>query len=162
MKGKLRNMAGIYITSNDKMLLLYRVGSRVINPSWSNIGGHFEKDELNDAKAAMLRELNEEVGVNENDLKNIKLRYVTLRLKNDEIRVNYYFFADLKQGVEVQSNCDEGILEWVPLEEVNLRKMPFTAQGVLKHYMDIGKADNKIYAGISMVDEVKFIPLEEF
>ena len=51
MDGKLRNMTAIYLTQNGKMLMLYRVGSRVVSPSWCGIGGHFEKDELNDAKA---------------------------------------------------------------------------------------------------------------
>lgn len=39
----LRNMTGIYISSNNKMLLLYRIGSKVGEPSWRNVGGHFEE-----------------------------------------------------------------------------------------------------------------------
>lgn len=65
----LRNMTSIYIMSNNKMLLLYRVGSRVGGPSWRGIGGHFEKDELNNPKACVLRELFEEAGITENDNK---------------------------------------------------------------------------------------------
>ena len=40
MDGKLRNMAGIYITDKDRnrMLLLYRIGSKVVQPSWCSIG----------------------------------------------------------------------------------------------------------------------------
>ena len=79
MEGKLRNMTAIYLTQNGKMLMLYRVGSRVVSPSWCGIGGHFEKDELNDAKAAMLREMNEEIGLFEHDIENLKFKYVTLR-----------------------------------------------------------------------------------
>lgn len=71
MDGKLRNMAGVYIIDRDKMLLLYRIGSRVVEPSWCNIGGHMEKEELNDTKAGMLRELNEEIGLTESDLSDI-------------------------------------------------------------------------------------------
>lgn len=41
MSGKLRNMATIYIRNNDHMLMLYRIGSRVVLPSWCGIGGHF-------------------------------------------------------------------------------------------------------------------------
>lgn len=105
MEGRLRNMASLYITSNDKMLLLYRIGSRVVAPSWCGIGGHFEKEELNDAKAAILREVSEEIGITEEDLMNLRLRYITLRYKNQEIRQNYYFFAELKEGVKVQEHC---------------------------------------------------------
>lgn len=31
---KLRNMTSIYILREDCLLLLYRVGSRVVEPSW--------------------------------------------------------------------------------------------------------------------------------
>lgn len=51
----LRNMTTIYIIFKNKMLLLYRVGSRVVQPSWCGIGGHFEKGELNNPKACVLR-----------------------------------------------------------------------------------------------------------
>ena len=49
MEGKLRNMTSIYILDdNDRMLLLYRMGSKVISDSYTGTaGGHFEKDELN-------------------------------------------------------------------------------------------------------------------
>ena len=42
MDGKLRNMTSIYITREDKMLLLFRQGSRVVNNVWvGSAGGHF-------------------------------------------------------------------------------------------------------------------------
>ena len=106
MQGKLRNMASVYITDGNRMLLLYRVGSRVVAPSWCGVGGHFEKEELNDAKAAILREVWEEIGLRECDLKNLKLRYITLRNKNGEIRQNYYFFAELAKGTRIEKKCN--------------------------------------------------------
>lgn len=52
MEGKLRNMASVYIQKNNKILLLYRQGGRVINDVWvGSAGGHFETFELNDARA---------------------------------------------------------------------------------------------------------------
>ena len=36
---------------------------------------------MNNARAAMLRELHEETGLSENDLESIRLKYVTLRYK---------------------------------------------------------------------------------
>ena len=118
MEGKLRNMTAIYLTQNGKMLMLYRIGSRVVAPSWCGIGGHFEKDELNDAKAAMLREMNEEIGLSEHDLENPCFKYVTLRAKNGEIRQNYYFFADLKENAVLKTDCNEGKLEWVKIQDI--------------------------------------------
>ena len=59
--GKLRNMTSVYLICEDKMLLLYRQGSRVVNDMWiGSAGGHFEENELNDAGACVLRELEEE------------------------------------------------------------------------------------------------------
>lgn len=158
----LRNMTSMYIMSKNKMLLLYRVGSRVVGPSWCGIGGHFEKDELNNPKACVLRELFEETGITENDIGTVKLKYVTLRMKNNEIRQNYYYFTEL-QNTEIDiDSCDEGTLEWVDMNKVLDREMPFTAKECLKHYLSKGKEDNKLYAGVTTELGVKFIELEEF
>ena len=86
MDGKLRNMTSLYITDADRMLLLFRQGSRVVNDVWvGSAGGHFEESELNDAKACVLRELEEELGLRENDIRNLALRDVTLRRIKGEI-----------------------------------------------------------------------------
>lgn len=162
MEGKLRNMTAIYITYQGKMLMLYRVGSRVVAPSWCGIGGHFEKDELNNAKAAILREMNEEIGLSEEDLDNFRMRYVTLRNKNGEIRQNYYFFAELKDGAEIKTDCDEGTLEWVELDKACEREMPFTAKGVLEHYMSTGRFTEALYGGVTTSDGVIFSEMDEF
>ena len=56
MDGILRNMTSIYLFKGGKVLLLYRQGGRVVNNVWTgSAGGHFEKNELNDAKACVLR-----------------------------------------------------------------------------------------------------------
>ncbi len=162
MDGKLRNMTSIYILDGDKMLLLYRIGSRVVAPSWCGIGGHFEKDELNDAGACLLRELYEEIGLRAEDLSDLRMRYVTLRMKNGEIRQNYYFFANLKEGVTVQEGCNEGILKWVPLNEIQGLPMPFTAEYVLRHYLETGHYTEAVYGGIACSDGVRFVELSEF
>ena len=58
MDGKLRHMTSIYLYDDEKMLMLYRIGSRVVNNSYiGTAGGHFENNELNDAKKCILREL---------------------------------------------------------------------------------------------------------
>lgn len=145
-----------------EMLLLYRIGSRVVAPSWCGIGGHFEAPELNDARAAALRELEEEIHLTEDSLEQLQLRYVTMRLKNGEVRQNYYFFAELKDGVSVDLRCDEGICEWVPYEDVMKRKMPYTAKFVVEHYLKKGQENADVYAGIAHPEGVLFQVLEEF
>lgn len=161
-QGKLRNMVSLYIIHQEKMLLLYRIGSRVVPPCWCGIGGHFEKEELNDAKAALLREVQEEIGLTEADLCELELRYITLRNKNGEVRQNYYFFAHLAPGAEVSGNCEEGILEWVGLENVRQRDMPFTAEYVIRHYLTEGHLNHKQYCGIAAEGGVVFHPLVDF
>ena len=71
MQGKLRNMTSIYLYDRQKeeILMLYRIGSKVVKESYiGTAGGHFEKDELNDAKKCVLRELKEETGLTEDDI----------------------------------------------------------------------------------------------
>lgn len=162
MDGKLRNMTALYLVSEDKMLLLYRIGSRVLrNPCWCGIGGHFEKEELNDARAALLREVSEEIGLAEKDMEGLQLRYITLRQKDGEIRQNYYFFARLATGTVVQDTCDEGVLEWVPLTEVCGKDMPYTAGYVIRHYLETGRRDETLYCGVADRQGVQFVALEE-
>ena len=81
MEGKLRNMTCIYLFRGERVLLLYRQGGRVVNNVWTgSAGGHFEEYELNDAKACVLRELREELGLGPENLDNLALRYVTCLL----------------------------------------------------------------------------------
>lgn len=110
----------------------------------------------------MLRELNEEIGVTESDLLNISLRYVTLRLKNGEVRQNYYFFANLNNQEFQLTECKEGILQWVEINQILKLKMPFTAKEVLRHYLSIGRYSNNVYTGIATDKQVVFHKLSEF
>lgn len=159
---KFRNMTAIYLRRNGRLLLLYRTGSRVIGDSWTgSAGGHFEKDELNDPRACVLRELREETGLTEGDLENLALRYVTLRLKNGEVRQNHYFFADLKPHVQnVTSN--EGELHWFAPEQTAALNMPHSARHMLDHYLAVGQHDNVLRCGISRADRTDFVPMEEY
>ncbi len=166
MDGKLRNMTALYVTdrtdaTHPKLLMLYRIGSRVIDPSWCGIGGHFEPDEVNDARACVLREAREEIGLTEDALENLRMRYIVLRQKNGEIRHNYYFFADLKPGVRVNLTCDEGVPKWVDYAEVNRLPMPYSAQYALEHYFAEGMWTDNVYVGAAYVGGMHFAMLEE-
>ena len=113
MDGKLRNMTAIYIMYKNKILLLYRQGGRVVNNVWvASAGGHFEQNELNDAKSCVLREMKEELGITEAVFQNIDMRYVTLRRTKGEIRQNYYFFAELSKELDFEILSSEGALKW--------------------------------------------------
>lgn len=164
MDGKLRNMTSIYLKKNGKFLLLYRIGSRVVGNSYTGTaGGHMEEAELNNPRACVLRELFEETGLTEQDMENLQFRYITLRLKNGEVRQNYYFFADLAEHVEISSlTSNEGELHWFAPEEVENLNMPHSAKYMLLHYLETGQFTDWLYGGMTTEDGVIFTELKEF
>lgn len=162
MDGKLRNMTSVYITNADQMLLLLRQGGRVVNNVWvGSAGGHFEDFELNDARACILRELEEELSLKANDLKSLSLRYVTLRWINGEIRQNYYFFAELNKYVNRNLTSNEGICKWFDYSELLSLEMPFTAKYVIAHYLETGHKTDAIYGGVADGEKVVFTQISD-
>lgn len=162
MDGKLRNMTAVYIMYENRILLLYRQGGRVVNDVWvASAGGHFEPNELNDAKSCVLREMKEELGITEAVFKNIDMRYVTLRRTKGEIRQNYYFFAELCKEIDFEISSNEGILKWFDTSELHELEMPYTAKYVMEHFLATGRFNNKMYGGIANGKQVVFTELPE-
>lgn len=163
VSGKLRNLTSIYLLKGNQILLLYRQGSRVVNDVWvSSAGGHFEQDELNDARSCVLRELNEELGLKEECLKDMRLRYVTLYHNSKDLRQNYYFFAHLNDDVNIDFTSNEGELKWFELSELEELNMPFTSRWVINHYLQEGRLTDFFYAGVSTQNQMVFHVLSEF
>lgn len=162
--GKLRNMTSIYLRRDDKFLLLYRMGSKVIGNSYTGTaGGHMEESELNNPQACVLRELEEETGLTERDVENLKFRYITLRLKNGEVRQNYYFFGELAEHVDVDAlTSNEGELQWFDISEVENLNMPHSAKYMMLHYIKIGQYTDCLYGGNTTENSVEFTELKEF
>lgn len=161
MDGKLRNMTSLYLVRDAEVLCLYRIGSRVANNKYiGSAGGHFEKEELNDPKACVLREMEEELGLREEELEGLTLRYITCRLKDGEIRQNYYFFARLKEDRTLTST--EGNLRWVSFEEIPGLDMPVSAKHMILHYIEKGRHTDKVYAGITEEAGTHFVEMREF
>ena len=161
MDGKLRNMTSVYLTGERGILCLFRIGSKVANNKYiGSAGGHFENEELNDARACILREMNEELGITEADVENLKMRYITHRLKDGEIRQNYYFFGRLKADCELKSS--EGTLQWIPYQGFDDLNMPVSAKHMILHYLSKGRYDDLLYAGITEEKGTVFVPMREF
>ena len=161
MDGKLRNMTSVYLTGDQGILCLFRIGSRVANQMYvGSAGGHFEQGELNDAKKCALREMQEELGLAEADVQDLKLRYITLRLKNGEIRQNYYFFGKLISDKKL--NSTEGNLHWFTYEEAKDLHMPASAKHMMRHYLKVGRFDENLYAGITDENGTKFVIMKDF
>ena len=104
--------------------------------------------------------MEEELGLTESDLEDLRLRYITHRLVKGEIRQNYYFFARLNGERELHSN--EGILKWVPFEAVRCLFMPVSARHMILHYLETGRHTDCIYAGITEKSGTRFTELTEF
>lgn len=159
--GKLRNMASIYLRRENQLLLLYRQGHSIVSNLWiGSAGGHFESAEINDAKACVLRELFEELSLTKCALHNLSLRYITVRYTDDEIRQNYYFFADLAENTIELPLSNEGITQWHPIDKVDRLPMPITARHMIDHYISVGQYDSELYVGISNYDKTEFIRLK--
>lgn len=166
LSGKLRSMTSIYLkrinNGVEEVLLLYRIGSRVVAPSWCGIGGHVEAEEFRDIRKGALRELKEEIRLSEENLAQFELRYLTVSSRNGEIRHNYYFFAELRPQTEVELYCDEGILKWVPLSQVENLEMPFTAKAVLLDDRERDEKSKALLVGIREEKGLRFAPVAIF
>ena len=158
----LRPMTAIYLIRGDKILLLYRIGSRVVGNSYTgSAGGHIEAQEFTDPTACVLRELQEETGLTADALDGLALRYITMRNKAGEIRQNYYYFAELKAGFEVH-NSTEGRLEWHDMSALDDLPMPVTARHVIDHYLRVGRFDDKLYGGATRSNGSVFTEMDDF
>jgi 8-oxo-dGTP diphosphatase len=111
------------------------------------IGGHLEGDEICEPLTACIREIEEETGLNSKDIKNLTLRYIVLRMKeNKEIRIQYVFFGTVsKNSTLIES--DEGSLKWVKFREIANQKVSATTNEIVKHYNDLGESTKNVYVG---------------
>lgn len=70
--------------------MLYRIGSKAMSePLWGGIGGHMEKNEINDPRVGVLRKLKEETGIEEADIIDLKMKYVTIRNLFEETKLTF-------------------------------------------------------------------------
>lgn len=158
---RLRNMTSVYFVNKDGILCLFRIGSRVADKMYIGAaGGHFEENEMSDPEKCILREMKEELDLAETDIENLSLRYITHRLKNGEIRQNYYFFAQLKTDKPLKSN--EGTLKWIPFSDFDALPMPVSAKHMMLHYLKEGRYTHHLYAGITQEEGTVFTVMREF
>ncbi|MCS7464537.1 NUDIX domain-containing protein [Paenibacillus doosanensis] len=136
-----RTMTGAFLFNNDDVLMLKRSSIKKIAPGlWSCVGGHVEAHEFNSPVISCFREIAEETGILQNEIKNLTLRYVLLRQKEDELNQHYIFFGNsITRNV---INCDEGELQWVKTSALSNLQMSMSLRLMYEHYQQNPKSDN--------------------
>lgn len=104
-----------YIERDGSYLMLHRVRKKedVNAGKWIGVGGHFEKDES--PEECLLREVREETGY---CLDQYRLRGIVTFLSGDGVTEYMFLYtASLFHGE--LTDCEEGVLEWVPIEKLS-------------------------------------------
>jgi 8-oxo-dGTP diphosphatase len=134
-------MSTAVLFNGNDLLMMKRSPERTLHPNyWAAVGGHLEPAEIRDPFAACLREIREETGLRSADLANLRMQYILIRLKDDEIRQQFFFIGDtLKRKL---GTTEEGELHWIPRDAVLQpeRSIPFVYRALLEHYFRYGPA----------------------
>ncbi len=154
MKGNTKVMLSVLIFHEDK-LLLKCIGNRVISPSWAAMGTRFEQEPLDNAKKAMIKELD----IMSSDLLTLDLRYATTRYKDGEMRHNYFYIATTNYDLNFGPI---GNMKWIPVAQLPQMELPTALESVLKHYLAVGQKTTCVYGGIMKKNGYAITELEEF
>lgn len=150
----LKNYVAAFLRNNDQYLLMKRADNRKINPGfWSGVGGHIEPHEINNPLAACYREIEEESGISRDKIASLDLLYIITRRSKDEIRQNYIYFGETAISDVIQT--DEGVLFWIPSDELSERKYTVTYAAMLEHYKKRSQNDRAVYVGVAENDNGK-------
>ena len=144
---KLRNIATAFLKNDDDYLMMERSKDNKRMPGyWYGVGGHIEPEEINNPYAACMREVFEETGLKEDDVENMKLKYIIMRRSKDETVINYLYFGETKTRRTVGN--DEGTLHWIPEKEVLNRLLVDALMLALKHYFEYGRNSDEVIVGV--------------
>ena len=144
-------MSTAFLFNGSNVLLMKKQFSRLSDtPFWSGLGGHLEPDELNAPLKACYRKIYEESGLLESDIVGLRLRYILLRNKDNEIRQQFVYFGETTT-LDFTSS-DEGELFWVNKDAMHELHMSRIIRFMLEHFHD--NTDKKeIVIGVISIDE---------
>lgn len=133
----LRLMSTAVLFNGDDMLMMKRSPTRTLSPGkWAGVGGHLEPAEIGDPRAACLREIEEETGLRPEDIEELELRYILLRLNGSDLRQQFVYVGRTKR--RDVSLTEEGELHWIPRSEILNRDLPYVFQTLLAHWLTEG------------------------
>ncbi|MBC8080764.1 MAG: NUDIX hydrolase [Gorillibacterium sp.] len=161
---KLRLLSVGVLFHGDDLLMMKRSATRTLHPgTWAAVGGHMEPFEITNPEAACRREIFEETGFDSEDIKGLKLHYILLRLKGDELRQQFFYIGETSRRDFVDT--DEGFLSWVPKQEVlqGDREIPYVYRSLLAHYFTFGPTRHPWVGTASMTSDgepiIHWLPL---
>lgn len=110
----MKNTTLCYIKNNDKYLMLHRVKKEndENKDKWIGIGGKFEENESPDE--CLLREVYEETGLT---LNSYRLQGI-ITFVSDLYEGEYMYLYSSEDFSGNLIECDEGVLEWIPENEL--------------------------------------------
>ena len=116
MKSKLTTLC--YIEKDNCYLMMHRVSKKndINAGKWIGVGGHFEQGES--PEECLLREVYEETGLT---LTSYKLRgIITFAVDGWGCEYMHLYTADGFAGEvdAVQEKCTEGVLQWIPKQQI--------------------------------------------
>lgn len=151
----IRYFAVAFINNEGKHLMMKRSGrSEIAKNMWAPVGGHLEEGEHKNPDEACFREIYEETGISGEQINSLDMKYIVMRKKRNEIRIQYVYFADTDETQLI--DCNEGSLHWIEDDELFKLKTTFTTKEILEEHFNNDSTSSKIRVGI--VDEDDDIP----
>ena len=109
-----------FVKFQDKILLLKRSDNvRTYKGKWNTVAGYI--DDLKPLKEKVLEELREEININEDNIKEIKIgkQFESIDKEINKIWIVHPTLIELKTKPEINLDREHTTFEWIKPEEIN-------------------------------------------
>ena len=159
-----RITAGAFLSCGNKVLMMKRGLHKEMAPGmWAGIGGHIDLTDINNPRAIDLtetccREVYEETGIPKSAIKDLKLRYIAVRLIDNQVRWHHHYFGEIENEVSLQE-CTEGELHWVNKSEILDLPMTTSVKEAVKHWIQNPHEDAIFMVAVSPNNETAVVSM---